>query len=75
MRFSQNNLIRKLKFDSYLQFFQTETPAGADAGVVAESWAPDNRSQRVSRPGENTTSFENTLVVPPLLASRLVHGK
>lgn len=55
----------------YLQFFQCETPSSTNPGVVAESWATNNRSKSISRSREDTTGLGHTLSMSPLLAGGL----
>lgn len=62
-----------LRFLIYLNFVQRETTAGTSLGVVTDRWASNNWAQRTGRwTWEESLSLLDTLLTPPLLASRLV---
>jgi len=54
-----------------LQFFEGESLSGTDTCVVPECGATYDRSQGLSRPGEDTASLSDTVSVSPLLAGGL----
>lgn len=56
---------------SHLQLLQSEPPTGADAAVVLDSRASDNRPQVIDRSGRNSSDLGKTSISSAVLTARL----